>query len=582
MLTHPQRHPDETPTLPPHLRPYHSLRFHTPALTIFMLTWFPPDMPLTPLAILKLVALRHPYACVVPSQHAPDTTYPYDLPSRHAPNTTSPYACVVPSRHAPDTTYPYAYVVPSRHPPDTAYHPYARGVHSQHHLSLCLCSALPTCSRHHPVLNETSHDEAPHIESPPIPNETIHDATPPVSPRNIQAFQERETIKHNTMGRDMTDIFPDPEPRSTSANFQGIFLSRMEECAGILNYHSNITQQKWKRGLENIKSIYKNQWDNLPTKDAHTFLPIGIKVISNQELKMLAWLEDLEMAGLDFFKPTETEAFFDHNIWNLTLMKESAEPPDNLPKSEHSFFKMVQSLVYPTKPVNHFWANFIFESISSVSYDVIAPKPYVAPTSNLADPYGLKRGAVEYLASCLSKSKQCETQLSIEGGGADNEISTKLHKNLKDLMDTVIHLMIAYNMVCAHTKVKFNGIKDKLTNSKKNEAIKELLMCHKNLGINQICYGILVAFCESGVREGKNLVEPVWLRTNKYICNLLNKSFFSSESFNPTVPLRFEFARCLVLDFGDAWVAKRGLGSSDEVTLTVPRSAKLTTRIDPF
>ncbi|MBW0542425.1 hypothetical protein O181_082140 [Austropuccinia psidii MF-1] len=70
--------------------------------------------------------------------------------------------------------------------------------------------------------------------------------------------------------------------------------------------------------------------------------------------------------------------------------------------------------------------------------------------------------------------------------------------------------------------------------------------------------------------EGKALVEPVWLRTNKYICNLLNKSFFSSESFNPTVPLRFEFARCLVLDFGDAWVAKRGLGLSDEVTLTVP------------
>ncbi|MBW0542388.1 hypothetical protein O181_082103, partial [Austropuccinia psidii MF-1] len=42
---------DETPTLPPHLCPHHSLRFHTPALTIFMLTWCPPDMPLTRLAI---------------------------------------------------------------------------------------------------------------------------------------------------------------------------------------------------------------------------------------------------------------------------------------------------------------------------------------------------------------------------------------------------------------------------------------------------------------------------------------------------------------------------------------------------
>ncbi|MBW0582699.1 hypothetical protein O181_122414 [Austropuccinia psidii MF-1] len=184
----------------------------------------------------------------------------------------------------------------------------------------------------------------------------------------------------------------------------------------------------------------------------------------------------------------------------------------------------------------------MFESISLVSYNVIAPKPYVAPTSNSTGPIGLERGAVEYLASCLSKSKQLETQLSIEGGGADNDISTKPHKNPEDLMDTVIHLMIAYNMVRAHTKIEVNGIKGKLMISKKNEAIKDLLTCHKNLRINQICYDILAAFCAAG----------------------------------------FEFKQCLVLDFGDSWVEKRGLGSSDEVTFTVPRSAKRTTRIDPF
>ncbi|MBW0547860.1 hypothetical protein O181_087575 [Austropuccinia psidii MF-1] len=226
---------------------------------------------------------------------------------------------------------------------------------------------------------------------------------------------------------------------------------------------------------------------------------------------------------------------------------------------------MVQSLLYPTNPAKIFWANVMFESISLVPYNEISPKPYVALTSNLTDPLGLKKGAVEYLASCLSKSKQRATQLRIEVGGSDNEISTKRHKNLEDLMDAVIHLMIAYNMVCAHTKVKVNGIKEKLTSSKKNEAIKDLLMCHKNLGINKICYGILAAFCAAGVcglmvcsddwrtssvkwalslidiseklSEGKNLVEPVWLRTYK---------------------------------LGDGWVAKRSLGSSDEVTLTVP------------
>ncbi|MBW0538313.1 hypothetical protein O181_078028 [Austropuccinia psidii MF-1] len=212
----------------------------------------------------------------------------------------------------------------------------------------------------------------------------------------------------------------------------------------------------------------------------------------------------------------------------------------------------------------------MFESISLVSYNVIAPKPYVAPKSNSIDPLGLNRGEVEYLASCLNKSKQGATQIRSEGGRADNEILTKPHKNLEDLMDTVIHLIIVYNMVRAHTKGEVNGIKGKLTSLKKNEAIKNLLMCHKNVVINQICYGILAAFCVEGVcglmvcsddlrtssvkgalslidiskrlSEGKNLVEPVWLHTNKYICNLLNKSFFSSESFNPTLPLRFEFS----------------------------------------
>ncbi|MBW0532327.1 hypothetical protein O181_072042 [Austropuccinia psidii MF-1] len=70
----------------PHLRPHHSLRFHTPALTIFMLAECP-----------------HPYAYVVPSQDASDRAY-----------------------------HPYAHVVPSQHGSNTAYHPYACGVPSQH------------------------------------------------------------------------------------------------------------------------------------------------------------------------------------------------------------------------------------------------------------------------------------------------------------------------------------------------------------------------------------------------------------------------------------------------------------------
>ncbi|MBW0523020.1 hypothetical protein O181_062735, partial [Austropuccinia psidii MF-1] len=289
-------------------------------------------------------------------------------------------------------------------------------------------------------------NEPLHTESPPILNEAIRDETPLASPQYIQAFQERETIEHDKMGHDMTDIMPDPERKvSSSPNVQGIFLSHIEEFGDILNYNSNITQESCKRGLDNINSIYKNHWDTLPKNNAHTFLPY---------------------TGLDFFKATETKSIFNNTLWNLKLMKESGKPPDNLSKAEHSFSKMVQSLLDPSHTITNFWANVMFESIILVSYNVIAPKPFVAPTTSLTNPLGIELGVVEYLASCLSKSKKRATQLRIEGGGAHNEISTKPHKNLEDLMDTVIHLMIAYNMVCAHMKVKVYGMKGKLTSSK--------------------------------------------------------------------------------------------------------------------
>ncbi|MBW0532548.1 hypothetical protein O181_072263 [Austropuccinia psidii MF-1] len=72
-------------------------------------------------------------------------------------------------------------------------------------------------------------DEPPHTESAPILNKTIQPETPPTSPLNIEYFHKREEIQHDKLEQDMTDIIPDPEPKvSTSANFQGIFLSRIE------------------------------------------------------------------------------------------------------------------------------------------------------------------------------------------------------------------------------------------------------------------------------------------------------------------------------------------------------------------
>ncbi|MBW0485216.1 hypothetical protein O181_024931 [Austropuccinia psidii MF-1] len=163
MLPHPCRLPSlcSCSTLKMRLQcgPHHSLHFCTPAssspwLTILTLLQGPQVLPLTlpspPLCLLAPSAY-HPYARRVPSQHASDAAY-------------HPYACIVPSRHASDAAYnPCACIVPSRHASDAAYHPYARSALltclQYRLLSLCLCSALPTCLQHPPhtglILNST-------------------------------------------------------------------------------------------------------------------------------------------------------------------------------------------------------------------------------------------------------------------------------------------------------------------------------------------------------------------------------------------------------------------------------------------
>ncbi|MBW0489561.1 hypothetical protein O181_029276 [Austropuccinia psidii MF-1] len=152
MLMCPHPPPDETPTLPPHLHPYHSLSFRTPSPYspwIKILTLLrgpkvmPPTPPSPPLSLLSPVAY-HPYACIVPTQHASNASYhPYAciVPTQHASNAAyHPYACssllmlltILPRVECPPDMPPMlltilTLAVPSRHASDTAYHPYAVG-----------------------------------------------------------------------------------------------------------------------------------------------------------------------------------------------------------------------------------------------------------------------------------------------------------------------------------------------------------------------------------------------------------------------------------------------------------------------
>ncbi|MBW0578044.1 hypothetical protein O181_117759 [Austropuccinia psidii MF-1] len=78
--------PDETLTLPPHLRPHHSLHFHTPAAYHL----YAPAVPSPLLTLLhpRLIfsSAYNPYTPVGPSSYASDTALTPPYASLHLPN----------------------------------------------------------------------------------------------------------------------------------------------------------------------------------------------------------------------------------------------------------------------------------------------------------------------------------------------------------------------------------------------------------------------------------------------------------------------------------------------------------------
>ena len=61
--------------------------------------------------------------------------------------------------------------------------------------------------------------------------------------------------------------------------------------------------------------------------------------------------------------------------------------------------------------------------------------------------------------------------------------------------------------------------------------------------------------------------EPIWKRTNSYICFLIHQAFFNSK-FQPNRISRYNLAKYIVLDFCDHWIECH---PGEEHVLDVPK-----------
>ncbi|CAH7688633.1 hypothetical protein PPACK8108_LOCUS23614 [Phakopsora pachyrhizi] len=208
--------------------------------------------------------------------------------------------------------------------------------------------------------------------------------------------------------------------------------------------------------------------------------------------------------------------------------------------------------------------------------------------------------------------------LPMEGCKAnDNTIkdpASGTFKNLDDLIDKIVHVLKAINMVQAHAKCQDNpaGPSSFICSKGKGKASissietissKALQLVYKEIGLERPLYCVLMEFCAPGVRglmlgsnnwrkcgaleslqiitlsneilklKGNDFEEPYWPRTSKYILQIIKSCFLPADpkSHKPMCPSRYEIAKCIVSNFGDTWHSK--VDDSRKQHLSLPKKA---------
>ncbi|KAI8457057.1 hypothetical protein BY996DRAFT_6411919 [Phakopsora pachyrhizi] len=251
--------------------------------------------------------------------------------------------------------------------------------------------------------------------------------------------------------------------------------------------------------------------------------------------------------------------------------------------------KNINDIVYIIQPISNIkiaqrmiWANPLFESLHSVTRDIIAPVKFVPQQVIIENPLSVECALAGFKAPCFSFNKNRGTILPMKGcKGNDNTIkdtAAETFKNLDDLVDKIVHILIAINMVQEHAKCQ-----EILSTPSSSTCPKR-----KKIGLKQPLYCLLMAFCATGVRglligsnnwrkcgaleslqiiallieililKGKDFEEPYWPRTSNYILQIIKCSYLPADtkSHIPMCPSPYEIAKCIVLDFGDTWHSK--------------------------
>ncbi|CAH7676769.1 expressed protein [Phakopsora pachyrhizi] len=408
---------------------------------------------------------------------------------------------------------------------------------------------------------------------------------------------------------------PLPVPVSCPSRF---FLQHEDVLIATLGSIYHLKTSSWNITLGLIRALVKNRNSRIESVELPNYLPSGIEIKSDYGTSISQWLKHLDDVGLDIFLAKSNEPFFSEDILNTTMLLDFNTPVGHLPKNINDIVYIMHPICSPPIAQQMIWANLLFEPLHLVARDIIAPVKFVPQQVTTENPLSVEYALAGFLASCFSFNKNRGAILPMIGFKAnDNTIkdpAAGTFKNLDDLVDKIVHVLIAINMVQAHAKCQDNpagpssSIRPKRKGKASSSSIeivssKTLQLVYKEIGLERPLYCLLMAFCAAGVRglmldsnnwrkcgaleslqiitlsneilklKGNDFKEPYWPRTSKYILQIIKSCFLPADpkSHKPMCPSRYEIAKCIVLDFGDTWHSK--VDDSRKQHLSLPKKA---------
>jgi hypothetical protein len=267
--------------------------------------------------------------------------------------------------------------------------------------------------------------------------------------------------------------------------------------------------------------------------------------------------------------PSPNKPFFKPDVWGFPQKTGSSAPESQL---GFKLIPLFASLCHPVEPMQLRWASVFFQSVALVARDISSLPVYEKP-NDPTNKLGPELAIINYYIKCIEGPNN-SSQISDTSSPSKITESKTSFVSLEKFIDSIHQMLLAFAILKARCKMN----RDTQSLAKYSSQFSSLPSEY----ISRTHYMLLASFCVSGVhglfltpadpktflaskcflllsvvakvksiQPPPDVLEPVWKRTNAYICSIINSAFFSTSGFTPTRISRYELAKSIVLDFSE-------------------------------